>query len=169
MLVGAAISPETAAWVGSWADALITIVQPDEPMRATLSAFREGGGRDKPAFLQAQHGYARTDEEALEDAYHQWRVNIFDSSVLAELRQPADFETAAEFITHRDLRGAIRISSSLEQHARWLQSYADLGFDRVYVHNVGRNQEEFIEAFGREVLPRVGGAQPGSQPDVGLH
>ena len=30
-----------------------------------------------------------------------------------------------------------------------------LGFDQVYLHNVGRNQAEFIEVFGTEVLPAL--------------
>jgi coenzyme F420-dependent glucose-6-phosphate dehydrogenase len=155
LLVGAAISPESAAWVARWADALITIAQPEEDMKETLAAFRDSGGRGKPMFLQAQHSYARTDEEALEQAHHQWSVNIFEPSVLAELPTPATFDAAGLFIRPEDLKGPIRISSSLSEHADWLQAYVELGFDRVYIHNVGRNQEEFIEAFGREVLPPV--------------
>jgi coenzyme F420-dependent glucose-6-phosphate dehydrogenase len=155
MLVGAAISPDSAAWVATWADALITIAQPDEQMKATIDAFREAGGRDKPMFLQAQHSYARTEEEALAQAYDQWSVNIFEPPVLAELPTPAVFDAAGEFIRPEDLKGPIRISSSLRAHAEWLRAYGELGFDRVYIHNVGRNQEEFIEAFGREVLPQV--------------
>ena len=30
-----------------------------------------------------------------------------------------------------------------------------MGFDEIYLHNVGRNQYEFIEAFRREVLPNL--------------
>jgi hypothetical protein len=30
-----------------------------------------------------------------------------------------------------------------------------MGFDAVYVHNVGRNQAEFIRAFGERVLPQL--------------
>ena len=30
-----------------------------------------------------------------------------------------------------------------------------MGFDEIYLHNVGRNQLEFIEAFRREVLPNL--------------
>ena len=37
----------------------------------------------------------------------------------------------------------------------WLAADFALGFERVYVHHVGRDQERFIEAFTREVLPRV--------------
>jgi hypothetical protein len=28
-----------------------------------------------------------------------------------------------------------------------------MGFDKIYLHNVGRNQVEWAKAFGREVLP----------------
>ena len=155
LLVGAAISPASAAWVATWADAMITIAQPDEAMRATLDAFRDGGGRHKPVFLQAQHAYAPTHEEALEAAYDQWGANIFDSKVLANLPTPTDFEAAAAFVTKGDLHGHIRISSDLSQHTAWLQSYVELGFERIYIHNVGRNQRAFIDAFGQGVLPQL--------------
>ena len=47
----------------------------------------------------------------------------------------------------------MRISADPDKHVAWLQEDRDLGFERVYVHNVGRNQEAFIEAFGERVLP----------------
>jgi hypothetical protein len=31
----------------------------------------------------------------------------------------------------------------------------DLGFDEVYVHNVGCHQEEFIRAYGERVIPKL--------------
>ena len=36
-----------------------------------------------------------------------------------------------------------------------IQRYADLGFDRIYLHNVGRNQREWIDVFSRDVLPKI--------------
>jgi coenzyme F420-dependent glucose-6-phosphate dehydrogenase len=36
-----------------------------------------------------------------------------------------------------------------------LQNYVDMGFDGIYLHNVGRNQAEFISVFGEKVLPRL--------------
>jgi hypothetical protein len=47
------------------------------------------------------------------------------------------------------------ISSNLEEHQREIQRFLDLGFDKVYLHNVGRNQRQWIDAFGREVLPKL--------------
>jgi hypothetical protein len=47
------------------------------------------------------------------------------------------------------------IGSDPDAHRAEIQRYLDLGFDRIYLHNVGRNQAEWIEALGREVLPKL--------------
>jgi alkanesulfonate monooxygenase SsuD/methylene tetrahydromethanopterin reductase-like flavin-dependent oxidoreductase (luciferase family) len=47
------------------------------------------------------------------------------------------------------------MTSDLGQHVEHIQHYLDMGFDEVHLHNVGRNQAEFIEVFGREVLPQL--------------
>jgi len=49
------------------------------------------------------------------------------------------------------------ISTDLEGHRRHLQSFYDLGFDEVHVHNVGLNQTEFIRAYGEVVIPALHG------------
>ena len=36
-----------------------------------------------------------------------------------------------------------------------LAAYAELGFDGVFVHEVGRDQRRTIELFGAEVLPAL--------------
>ena len=40
-------------------------------------------------------------------------------------------------------------------HLEHVKHWASFGFDEIYVHNVGRNQEEFIEVYGEHVLPYV--------------
>jgi alkanesulfonate monooxygenase SsuD/methylene tetrahydromethanopterin reductase-like flavin-dependent oxidoreductase (luciferase family) len=47
------------------------------------------------------------------------------------------------------------ISADPDTHRASIQRYVDLGFDRVYLHNVGRNQAEWIDVFGRDVLPKL--------------
>jgi coenzyme F420-dependent glucose-6-phosphate dehydrogenase len=154
-VVGAAITEQTAGWVGGWADALITIAQPIEELRAVVGAYREGGGEGKPMALQVQLAYAPAEDEALQAAYEQWGTNIFDSPVLASLRMPADFEAAAEFVQPEDLRGPVLVSADLARHTAWLADYRDLGFDEIYLHNVHRDQERFVAAFGEHVLPEL--------------
>ena len=155
-LFAAAITPETARWAGGWADGLITVGRGRDEMRSVVDAFREGGGHGKPMWLQAQVSWARTDEEALAAAHDQWRTNIFESRVLAELRSPASFDAAAQFVRPEDVDGPVRVSADVGRHRAWLEEDIELGFERIYVHNVGRNQEAFIDAWARDVVGAIG-------------
>ena len=49
----------------------------------------------------------------------------------------------------------VLMTSDLDAHTAHIQHYVDMGFDEVHLHNVGRNQAEFIEVFGKEVLPHL--------------
>ncbi|MCP3140722.1 TIGR03885 family FMN-dependent LLM class oxidoreductase [Pyxidicoccus xibeiensis] len=155
MLVGAAITPQTAEWVGSWADALITVSKPPEELRKMVDAFRRGGGEGKPMFLKVQLSWAPEEAVALQGAMEQWGTNIFASSVLTDLRRPAQFEEMARTVQPKDLEGHVRVSSSLQRHVDWLAEDVRLGFSRLYLHNVNRGQDAFIEAFAQHVLPAL--------------
>ena len=50
------------------------------------------------------------------------------------------------------------MSSDPKQHAAWLHEVLDLGVDEVFVHQVPREQDRFIDVFGDEVLPELVGA-----------
>lgn len=153
MVIGAAITPETARWMGEWADGLITILKPLEDMSKVVEAFHSGGGEGKPMFLQMQVSYAATDEEALQGAWDQWRSTILDSSVLSDLRSPSQLDAAAEFIKPEDLHGPVYISSDVKKYIQWLRQAFELGFDQIFLHNVNLDQKKFIEDFGEQVLP----------------
>ncbi|HSJ14464.1 MAG TPA: TIGR03885 family FMN-dependent LLM class oxidoreductase [Longimicrobiales bacterium] len=157
LLVGAALTPETAEWLGGWADALVTTGQPPAALRRIVDAFRNGGGAGKPMFLQVQLSYAGTEAEAWRDAHGQWRSLMAGSAVLANLRNPAEFAEVGRFVRREDLEGHVRVSTDLEQHVAWLQQDAELGFERCYLHNVSREQERFIDDFGSHVLPALRG------------
>jgi coenzyme F420-dependent glucose-6-phosphate dehydrogenase len=155
LIVGAALSPETAEWMGGWADALVTVVGPRDRMQKIIDAFRRGGGEDKPLYLQAQVSFAGTDEEARRAALEQWRTVSFPSAVLAELRMPAQFDAAAQYLRVEDLEGKIRMSADPERHVEWLREDIEMGFTEINIHNVSRDQERFIQVFGEHVLPAV--------------
>ncbi len=155
MLVGAAVTAVTAAWVAGWADALITVSQPDEQLDQIVEAFRAHGGAGKPMYLQVHLAYAPTDAEARAAAFDQWRTNTLGSDVSTGLSHPEQLAAAAKHVRPEDLDAAVRISSDLGRHVDWLQRDLARGFDGVYLHEVGPQQERFIDVFGRDVLPRV--------------
>jgi coenzyme F420-dependent glucose-6-phosphate dehydrogenase len=155
MLVGAAVTPPTAAWVAEWADALITVVQADEQLGAVVDAFRSNGGAGKPMFLQVHLAYAPSESEARDAAFAQWRQNTLDNSVMTALAHPEQIAAAAASVTPDDLDDAVWISSDTGRHVELLRREIERGFDGIYLHEVGPEQERFVEVFGREVLPRV--------------
>ena len=154
-LHGAALSVETARWCGSWADGLLTVAVPPPQLRELIDAFREGGGGGKPILAQAKVAWAPTDDEALAGAFDQWRTNVFDSTLMADLERVEQFEAAAKHVRPDDVRDAVFVSSDLSAHAAHLHELLECGVDELYVHHVPRPQEAFIDGYGESVLPEL--------------
>jgi probable non-F420 flavinoid oxidoreductase len=160
-LIGAALSVETARWCGSWADGLITVHRPPDQLLPILEAFREGGGEGKPVRIQVKLAWARTDDEALAGAFEQWRTNVFESTLMADLERVEQFEAAAAHVRPDDVRASVLVSAEPGRHAEWLHELIALGVDELFLHHVPRPQSEFIDRFASEVLPQLAGTGSG--------
>lgn len=156
-LIGAAVSPETARWVGSWADGLITINQPPDTLRQLIDAFYAGGGEGKPAYLQVHLSYAPDAETALDIAFDQWRSNLFSAPLCWDLELPQHFDEASRFVRREDMHASVLISSDPSRFVDLLGEYLELGFAGLYLHHVGQEQDLFIDVFGERVLPQLRG------------
>ena len=154
-LLATAVSVETAAWAGEWADGLITIAQPHDHLRRMIEAFRGNGGEGKPVALQVHLSWAPDDAEALRIAHDQWRTNVFSPPLCWDLATVEQFDEAAKHVRPEDLHGAVLVSADLDRHVQWLSELAELGFGAIYLHHVGQEQRAFIDAFGDRVLPRL--------------
>jgi alkanesulfonate monooxygenase SsuD/methylene tetrahydromethanopterin reductase-like flavin-dependent oxidoreductase (luciferase family) len=153
------VSVPTARWCADWADGLITVAAPLDRLRQIVAAYREGGGRG-PLRLQVHLSYAADEREALRIAYEQWRSNVFAPPVCWDLELVDHFDEAARHVGPEAVREVVRVSPDPGRHAAWLQEYADLGFDEIYLHHVGKRQEEFLDVFGAKVLPQLTGGRP---------
>jgi probable non-F420 flavinoid oxidoreductase len=154
-LIGAAVSPETAAWAASWADGLITINQPRAQLERVLAAFRENGGDGRTTAVQVHLSWAHTEDDALRIAHDQWRTNVFRPPLCWDLATVEQFDEAARHVRPEDVRETVLVSSDLGRHAAWLNDLSELGWDAIYLHHVGRDQRPFVEAFGEHVLPQL--------------
>jgi alkanesulfonate monooxygenase SsuD/methylene tetrahydromethanopterin reductase-like flavin-dependent oxidoreductase (luciferase family) len=154
-LVGAATTPKTAEWLGSWADGLLTVGCSFQTLREIIDAFRRGGGEGKPVYLKADLSWARTEEDALRQAHEQWHFNVLGGDAIWDLRRPEDIAHASRFVKPDDMRESVLVSADLNQHIAWLQERVQLGVESIDLHNVGCNQREFIEAFSEKVLPAL--------------
>jgi probable non-F420 flavinoid oxidoreductase len=154
-IIGAALSVATARWCGAWADGLITVNQPPDRLRQIIEAFREGGGEGKPVHVQVKVAWAPDEEDALAAAFDQWRTNLFDSTLAADLESVEQFEEAARHVRPEDVRASVLVSSDLGRLAGWLHEILEAGADDLYIHHVPKEQQAFIEAFGAKVLPEL--------------
>lgn len=156
-IYGAALTSETAEWVGSWADGLITVAGDVEAMRGIVEAFRRGGGEGKPMAVQAAVSWAESESEALEAARRHWPIAVVDLARNQDLPDPADFDRETAGLRPEDLRDKLRVSADLDRHVDWLRGDLDLGFDAIYLHPVGPDPAHFLEVFGARVLPALRG------------
>jgi probable non-F420 flavinoid oxidoreductase len=155
-LVGPAVSVESAARVAAWADGLVTINQPVEVLRDLVAAYRDAGGSG-PLALQVHLSWAPTAEVAESIALDQWRTNVFTEPVNWDTETPEAFDVMAEHVDLDAVRRAVLVSHDLGWHRERIAELAAVGFDDIYLHHVGQDQEHFIETFGSEVLPTLRG------------
>ncbi len=145
---------------GRLCDGIITVGAADEKIRMLLGRFEKGAreaGKDPaamPKIIQLHVSWAETQEEAVAQAVREW-PNGGMNFPKQDIRNPEDFAAMAKLVRPENFVGRVLMSADLEEHRAHIQHYIDLGFTEVYVHNVGRNQEAFIRAYGEQVIPKL--------------
>ena len=155
-LFGAALSVETARWCGGWADGLITVHQAPDKLRAVIEAFREGGGAGKTGpgasqgLLGAERGRgARRRPRPVADQHLrvQGHVGLGGGRPLrggGHVRPPGG---------HAGLRP--RSPPTRTGSAAGCRSSSPPASTSCIIHQVGKEQERFIDTFGSRALPEL--------------
>ncbi len=150
--------PVTAKRAGRTVDGIIVDGAPLERIPTLFSRFDEGAkesGRGQGSRVLRLHlSWAQTDEEAMTNAMREW-PNGGLRFPRSDIRSPFEFEQLARLARPEDFDGRLVVSADTDVHRASIQRYLDLGFDRIYLHNVGRNQQEWIDVFSRDVLPKL--------------
>jgi coenzyme F420-dependent glucose-6-phosphate dehydrogenase len=156
----ATAGPVNAKRSGRLADGMITVGAADEKIGNLWDKFAQGAnesGTDPsamPKLLQIHVSWASSDDEATQNAVKEW-PNGGMAFPKQDIRNPEDFAAMARLVRPEDFKNRVLISADPRAHVQHIQHYVDMGFDEIHVHNVGRNQPEFIEMYGREVLPNL--------------
>jgi coenzyme F420-dependent glucose-6-phosphate dehydrogenase len=147
-----AASGEQAAELAATAgDGLIC----SSPKAETVEAYRRAGG-DGPRYTELTVCWAETEQEARRTALKYWPNAGLKGPLSQELALPSYFEAAAEMVSEDDIAEAVVCGPDPEPHLEQLRSAIEAGFDHVFLHQIGPDQEGFFRFYEREVLPRVG-------------
>jgi alkanesulfonate monooxygenase SsuD/methylene tetrahydromethanopterin reductase-like flavin-dependent oxidoreductase (luciferase family) len=145
---------------GRLCDGIITVGAAEERISNLMARFEKGAreaGKDPstmPRLMQIHVSWAETRQECLEQAAREWPTGGMPFPK-QDIRSPEDFEAMRRLVRPEDFKNRVLTSPDLDEHVAEIQKYVDLGFTEVYVHQVGRNQSAFIEAYATEVLPKV--------------
>jgi len=156
----AASGPVAARRAGRTVDGLITEGAPLDKVAPLLQRFAEGAreaGRDPASMtrvLRLNLSWAPTDEQAMANALSEWPNGAMRFSK-SDVRSPFELEQLARLVRPEDFEGRMLVAADPDKHRAHIQQFLDLGFDRVYLHNAGRNQKEWIDVFSRDVLPKL--------------
>jgi coenzyme F420-dependent glucose-6-phosphate dehydrogenase len=146
----AASAPESAALAGRIGDGFVGTA----PKRELLDAFEEAGGADKPRFGQVTVCWAESEREARKTAFEIWPNAALEGPLAQELPLPSHFEAASGMVTEEDVASQVVCGPDVDKHVAAIDAFVDAGYDHVYVHQVGPDQEGFIRFAEGELLPR---------------
>jgi len=113
-------------------------------------------GGDGPVIAGAKACWARTEEDARREVHRLWPNSGLPGELAQELRTPRLFEQASQMVDEDGAVGSTPVGPDPEVHAASLRAYLEAGYDRVYVQQIGADQEPFLRFYRDEVIPRLG-------------
>lgn len=148
LLLCAAISSETAAWAGTWADGLLTTAgNKTADIIKKMKAFRDNGGEGKPVYLQYAFSYSRDRAAAESGAFDQWRTNLLPANMMADLPTVKEFDAAGEKASMEEVLEAIPVFTNMKALKEKVHELSATGAERIILHNVNRLQLDFINDY----------------------
>jgi coenzyme F420-dependent glucose-6-phosphate dehydrogenase len=147
----AASGQRAAELAGRIGDGLIS-TSPDSELP---SSFREAGGVGKPLYGQLHVCWSEDEEEARRTALEWWPNTGIKGELGQELPLPRHFEQAAGMLTEDVVAQRVVCGPDSRRHIEEINKFAQTGYDHVYIHQAGPEQEGFFRFYERDVLPKL--------------
>ena len=148
----AASGPRASELAGRIGDGFISTA----PKKELVEAFDKGRrGESRPHYGQLTVCWGTDEKKARKTAHEFWPTAAIPGEAGQELPNPNHFEQLAKIVTEDMVAEQVICGPDTDRYVEALREYVDAGFDHVYIHQVGPEQEGFIEAFARDVLPKV--------------
>jgi G6PDH family F420-dependent oxidoreductase len=144
-----AFGPKSVRLAGRIGDGYINTA-PDAEL---LKAYRDAGGQG-PAHAGLKVCWGADEAACVKTAHRLWPNDALGGELAQVLPTPAHYEAACEPITEDMVAEAVTCGPDPERHVAAIQEYFDAGYDKVYVQQIGEDQEDFLGFYAEEILPR---------------
>jgi G6PDH family F420-dependent oxidoreductase len=149
-IVVAASGPAAAELAGEIGDGLVSTA-PDSEVVGVYQ--RSGGGG--PRYGQVHVCWAPDEADAVKTAHRIWVNAAIGGELGQELPLPAHFEQAGKTVRPEDVAEVVVCGPDPERHLAEIGKFADAGFDHVYIHQIGPDQDGFFRFYANEILPKL--------------
>jgi G6PDH family F420-dependent oxidoreductase len=149
----AAAGPKASEFAGELGDGLISTA----PNPETVQNFEKAGGSGKPKYGQLTLCWAKSKDEAVQTALKAWPTAGLGGELSQELPTPTHFKQAVQLVREDDIEKSIVCGPDPEPVIAKIQEYVDAGFDHIYLHQVGPDQEGFFRFFEKELQAQLPG------------
>jgi G6PDH family F420-dependent oxidoreductase len=109
--------------------------------------------RGRPRLGQVTVCWHEDEAEARRIVRHYWPTAAVPGELGQELPLPRHFSQAVSKVTEDELAEMIVCGPDIARHVEAIRKFVDAGFDHVYVHQVGPEQDDFFRAYQRDVIP----------------
>jgi coenzyme F420-dependent glucose-6-phosphate dehydrogenase len=149
-IIVAAAGPSAATLAAESGDGLWTV----SPDRELVDAYRQAGGSG-PRYGQVKVCWAADEDTARKTVLEWWPNAGIGGELSQELALPRYFEQAAKNVTADDIAEKVPLGPDPDRHLEQIKAFVDAGYDHVYVHQIGPDQEGFFDFWQRELAPRL--------------
>jgi coenzyme F420-dependent glucose-6-phosphate dehydrogenase len=147
----AAMQPQAAQLAGRIGDALVNVA----PKKEIVEKFEDGGGKGKPKYGQLTVCYAKSKDDAKKTAFEKWPNVLVEGSASQELPLPRDFEQLVEDRGADELDGTLPLGPDVDEYIEQIREYENAGYTHLCIHQVGPDQDGFLDFAKGELLPKV--------------
>lgn len=148
-LIYSAFGSIAAKEAGRLGDGFIT-TSANEQLTQT---FEQNGGEGKPKYAQINICFDQSEKKAKELIKNYWPNKGFPEGLNTELKSPKEFDSLAKLITLEQAAEQTPAGKDPQQILDSIKKYQEAGFDHIYIHNIGPNQEHFLEFASQQIIP----------------
>ncbi len=147
----AASGPNAIEAAGRIGDGFIGLA----PEKSDVQRFEQAGGAEKPRYGQVTVCWAESEEDAHCLVSKMWPTSGLTGEMSQELRTVAHFEQAVEMLSKEQRVKNIACGPDPMVHLESIYNFINAGYDHVYIHQIGPDQEGFFRFYEQEILPNL--------------